>query len=265
MTGRYYVEAADWLRAVELDVVEVDDWETRARSSGGFAAPPLGVQWHHTAGSGSNPDADIAFMTEGSDDAPIGNIYLAVDGTVYMVSAGAANTAGKGGPWQMSRGTVPVDKGNTTTWAIEAANNGVGQTWPQVQLDAMFTISNTLNAHWGNQPSDLFSHAAYAPTRKIDPATAAAVEGPWKPRSSTSSGTWDVDDIKAEACHRANQEDDDMPLTDDEMERLSDLTAKKVWKFMTTDQTVNKPVTAEALLQYTRNAAAAADRQTKAS
>ena len=38
MSGLYYVEAADWLRAVGVKVVEIDDWETRARSSGGFAA-----------------------------------------------------------------------------------------------------------------------------------------------------------------------------------------------------------------------------------
>ena len=73
----------------------------------------------------------------------------------------------------MSRGTVPLDKGNTTTWAIEAANNGVGQVWPQVQIDAFFKISNELNFKFGNQPTDLFTHQAYTPGRKIDPATAA--------------------------------------------------------------------------------------------
>ena len=99
-------------------------------------------------------------MTDGSDFAPIGNCYLATDGTCYLIAAGAANTAGKGGPYKMSRGTVPLDKGNTTTWAIEAANNGVGQVWPQVQVDAFFKISNELNFKFGNQPTDLFTHQA---------------------------------------------------------------------------------------------------------
>ena len=50
MTGIYYVDAADWLRAIGITVVEVDGWQTRARSSGGFpAGGALGIQWHHTA------------------------------------------------------------------------------------------------------------------------------------------------------------------------------------------------------------------------
>ena len=115
---------------------------------------------------------------------PIGNVLPGdVDGTCYLLAAGAANTAGKGGPYKMSRGTVPVDKGNTTTWAIEAANNGVGQVWPQVQIDAFFKISNELNFQFGNQPTDLFTHQATRPGRKIDPADRGVVLGPWKPRS----------------------------------------------------------------------------------
>lgn len=203
MTGIYYPQAADWLRAIGITVVETDDWETRARSSGGFPSAPLGVQWHHTAGN-MNLQSNIAWMTENSDDAPIGNILLWPDGVAYMIAAGAANTAGKGGPYAMSRGTVPLDQGNTRTWAIEAANNGVGQAWPKIQIDAYHAISNELNRRWGNKPTDLFSHQAWAPTRKIDPATAAAVQGSWRPRSINSSGTWSVDDIKAEANRRAS-------------------------------------------------------------
>ena len=202
MAGIYYPEAADWLRAVGVNVVEDDDWETRARSSGGFGAPPLGVQWHHTASSGQHPLNDIRYMTRTAEFRPVGNIYLAPNGVAYMLAAGAANTAGKGGPWKMSRGTVPANSGNTTTWALEVANNGVGQIWPQVQIDAFFKISNELNKRWGNQPTDLFTHAAYAPGRKIDPATAEAVQGPWKPRATNAQGSWSVDDVKAEAARR---------------------------------------------------------------
>ena len=73
---------------------------------------------------------DINYMIRTAAARPIGNIYLGIDGTAYMLAAGAANTAGKGGPVTMSRGTVGIDHGNTTTWAIEAANNGTGQPWP---------------------------------------------------------------------------------------------------------------------------------------
>jgi len=205
MTGIYYVEAADWLRAIGITVVEVQGWQTRARSSGGFASPPLGIQWHHTA-SKTTPENDTNWQYFSSSDRPIGNMTIMRDGSVWIGAAGAANTAGKGGPMTMSRGTVPVDGANSRTWAFEVANNGVGEAWPQVQIDAYFACSNELNRRFGNQPTDVFSHAVGTgngwTNRKIDPATAGAVQGPWKPRSVNSSGTWSLDDIRAECAKR---------------------------------------------------------------
>ena len=206
MGSLYLTDLDEWLRADGLDIVEYDGWQQRARSSGGFNAMPLGVQWHHTASSGSNPRGDCDYNWRNSGDRPIGNLYLATDGTVWIGAAGAANTAGKGGPYPFSRGTVPVDQGNTTTFAIEAANNGVGQAWPQDQIDAYFILSNCLNRHFGNDLADLFTHADYTlkqgSYRKIDPAVAANVQGPWKPRSANGSGTWNVSDVQAEARKR---------------------------------------------------------------
>lgn len=202
MTGIYYVEAADWLRAVGLKVVEVQGWQTRARSSGGFASPPLGVQWHHTA-SQTTPQNDTNYMFHNAQDAPIGNALIARDGSIWLGAAGAANTAGKGGPLTLSRGTVPLDGANSRTWAFEVANNGVGEAWPQVQIDAYFKASNEMNRRFGNKPTDVFNHQTWAPTRKIDPATAAAVQGPWKPRAINGSGTWNQDDVRAECTKRA--------------------------------------------------------------
>jgi LysM repeat protein len=206
MTGIYYVEAADWLRGVGLKVTEVSGWQTRARSSGGFASAPLGVQWHHTA-SKTTPQNDTNWQYFSSSDRPIGNATIMRDGSVWIGAAGAANTAGKGGPLTMSRGTIPLDGANSRTWAFEVANNGVGEPWPQVQIDAYFAASNEMNKRFGNKPTDVFSHAVGKgngwTSRKIDPATAAAVQGPWKPRSVNSSGTWDLDDIRAECSRRA--------------------------------------------------------------
>jgi N-acetylmuramoyl-L-alanine amidase-like protein len=221
MGALYYVDAARWLRAVGLTVYESDGWQTRARSSGGFAAPPLGIQWHHTASS-TTPANDVHWQTEGCDDAPVGNMTIMRDGSIWMIAAGAANTAGKGGPLTLSRGTVPQDSGNSTTWAIEVANNGVGERWPAVQIDAYFTATIELNRHFENRPDDVFTHALGAgdgwTDRKIDPATAAAVEGPWRPRSVTSSGTWSLDDIRAELRIRALDVDPDPTPTPPEPE-----------------------------------------------
>ena len=178
-------------------------------------------------------------MWRNAQDRPIGNVYLARNGDVWVGAAGAANTAGKGGPTRLSRGTVPVDGGNTRTFAVEAANNGVGQTWPRVQIDAYFVLSNEINRRCGNLPSDLFTHQAYAPTRKIDPATAAAIEGGWRPSSRTSSGSWAVADVQAEATRRAGsggstiKPEDDI-VTDDDIARI----AQAVWRIRSTPPAV---------------------------
>ena len=206
MGSLYYTDMASLFCQAGLTVVETDGWQTRARSSGGFASAPLGCQWHHTA-SQTSPENDINWQTTGSDDAPIGNCTIMRDGSIWMVAAGAANTAGKGGPLGLSRGTVPLDSGNSTTWAFEVANNGVGEPWPEVQVAAYFLASNVANKRFGNKPTDVFTHAIGTGNgwtdRKIDPATADAVQGAWKPRSVNSSGTWNLDDIRAEASKRA--------------------------------------------------------------
>ena len=210
MSGIYLTWLADVLRANGLTVIDsgygIDGWENRARSSGGFPETPLGVQWHHTASS-TSPENDIAWQIYGCDDAPVGNMLLARDGSIWLVAAGAANTAGKGGPLSLSRGTIPLDSANTRTVAIEVANNGVGENWPEVQINSYFIASNAINAQLGNLPSDVFSHALGSGNgwtdRKIDPATADAVQGPWKPRAVNSSGTWSLDDIRAECLARA--------------------------------------------------------------
>jgi hypothetical protein len=107
----------------------------------------------------------------------------------------------------MSRGTIPLDSGNTRGFQIEVASNGVGDPYSAAVIDALFAASNALNAHVGNLPTDVLSHALGDgdgwTDRKIDPATAAAVQGGWRPRSVNSSGTWSLAEIRAECAARA--------------------------------------------------------------
>src|SRR5215510_7794854 len=209
MSGIYIVDMLDILRSAGCKVSEsstTNGWQKRARSSGGFPFMPLGVQWHHTASS-TSPANDLSWQINGCDDAPVGNCLLDRTGTYWPVAAGAANTAGKGGPLTLSRGTVPQDSANSQTFAIEAANNGVGESWPTVQIDAYFAGSNALNSYFGNRPDDIFSHALGEgngwTNRKIDPAVAGSVQGNWKLRSVNSSGTWSLTDIRNECLARA--------------------------------------------------------------
>ena len=211
MSGLYLTWMVDVLRNAGCNVAEssvTNGWQTRARSSGGFPFMPLGIQWHHTASS-TSPASDLSWMIDGSDDAPIGNVLLDRTGTYWPVAAGASNTAGKGGPLSLSRGTVPVDSANSQTFAIECANNGTGESWPTVQVDAYFRGSNALNIAMGNRPDDVFTHSLGEgngwTNRKIDPATAAAVQGGWRPRSVSTSGTWSLTDIRTECNNRSGE------------------------------------------------------------
>lgn len=221
MSGIYYTDLLNVLREAGCTVAEnstTAGWQSRARSTGGFDSAPLCVFWHHTA-SQTSPENDLNFMIDGSSDSPVGNMLIDRAGTCWPVAAGASNCAGKGGPMNFSRGQIPLDCGNTRGWNIEVANNGVGETWPQAQIDAWFMASNALNARFGNLPTDITSHALGSgngyTSRKIDPATAAAVQGPWKPRSTNSSGTWNLDDMRSECSRRASQgtgTDDNMKI-----------------------------------------------------
>jgi len=262
MGSLYLTSMADWFRAAGLTVVEYDGWKTRARSSGGYdSGRPWGVMWHHTA-SQTSPQNDASYMCSGSSDRPIANLLIARDGAVWVLAAGATNTNGKGSGVVWSKGQVPNDSMNTYAVGMEIANNGVGEAYPQAQIDAAFGASVTLVQRLGLNATDISHHQFYAPDRKVDPATAVAVQGPWKPGSCTSSGTWELDGLVAEHCERCDSaaaEEDD--LTPDQANQLAAVyaangstqaTSNNVWH-----QTVPDPVSGDdtamwALLSSTR-------------
>lgn len=192
------------LRNAGLNVVEYPNWQTRARGSGGYSVWPLCVMWHHTASPESwNGQKDADYIAEGDEDAPIANLYIDRQGTVWVIAAGATNTNGKGYAQTFSNGTVPDDRMNEFAIGIELGNDGIGEAYPQAQIDAVFAASNACNLMCGNMASDVCTHNVWAPDRKIDPATSFAVQGPWQPDKSTSSGTWDLADIRNECMARA--------------------------------------------------------------
>jgi hypothetical protein len=241
MGAHYLTGMAEVLRAAGLSVVEVDDWPYRARSSGGYEdGRPWAVVWHHTA-SDTTPDNDVAYIVDGSADSPLANLYIARDGTVWVCAGGATNTNGKGGPFPVSRGTIPTDSANTHVVGVEIANNGVGQTWPREQVDAAFATSLALTAWLDLQPTDALGHVDWSPGRKIDPATADAVAGPWQPSPVNSSGSWNIDDLHAELSARAGTTpigSDDMQirllvLTDSDAQFLAETDAQGQALFIT--------------------------------
>jgi hypothetical protein len=219
MGDTYLTDMAVQLRLDPYPVVELDDWQHRARGSGGYDGGPIVIMWHHTASSGDGA-ADADYCTYGSPDAPICNIVIGRDGTRHVCAGGATNTNGKGGPNTLPSGrVVPKDGCNSRAIGIEISNNGIGQSYPQIQIDACFATSNRLAAAYlGGRFDDILHHHDYAPDRKIDNATAAAVQGPWRPGAINSSGSWELHDLRVEALARARwtpppptSEEDDMP------------------------------------------------------
>ncbi|MGI9644412.1 MAG: N-acetylmuramoyl-L-alanine amidase [Ilumatobacteraceae bacterium] len=206
----------DVLRAAGLTVQTEPGWETRARGSGsGFRKDPIGVTWHHTA-SNQTLEQAVQLMCHTQGARPIANIAVGRDGTVVVMAAGPTNTSGKSGKAnikvKMSRGTIPVGGANGTTVGMECLNNGTGQSWPAAQVDAAFACVLAINERLGNAPDDVVTHNYYTlnsdnpagQARKIDPAKASAVQGPWQPKGlPNGADTWDNDDLRAECRRRA--------------------------------------------------------------
>lgn len=256
MGSIWLYDLPDVVDAAGLEVRVWHGWETRARSSGGLDGL-WAVFCHHTA-STTDPDSDCAWEWDYADDRPIGNMHLDRDGRVTIGAAGAANTQGKGGPWQTSSGTIPLDKGNCYGIAIEAANAGTGEPWPAAQTSAYVELVAALADWYGlDVTRDCFSHALWCEPscagRKIDPAGPS----PW----AQGSATWDWDAFRASAA--ACLEEDNMALSADDIDRIAAATVDRLLAASTTDPTVDKPVTVEQLWQYTRHAAANADIQTR--
>jgi hypothetical protein len=232
----YLTEMSAWLRNAGLNVIEYDGWQNRARGSGGYSDYPLCVMWHHTASPPSwDGQKDADYCAVGDEDAPVSNLYIDRSGVVWILAAGATNTNGKGKSISFSRGTVPSDCMNTHAVGVEMGNDGLGERWPIAQINSAFVVSNTLNAHMGNQPDDISTHQFYAPDRKIDPAT-TNVEGPWQPESCTSSGSWSRGSVQAECRARAGQmppppqEDDEEMIFDGLWKRDNDETIFAIYK-----------------------------------
>ena len=233
MGGRYLTDLAAVLRAAGLAVVELDGWQTRARSSGGYDGAPWAVFWHHTASAGDGA-ADAHYCTYTRADRPVCNVVVGRDAQVYVCAAGATNTNGKGGPHLLPDGrTIPQDGANSRVFGMELSNGGTGMGYPAGQVDAAFTVSVAVCAAYGIRADNVVTHQVWAPSRKIDPATAAAVQGAWRPASCTGSGTWALGDLRAECSRRAAGTITEVPdMTDEQAAQLAhcEQTTNGLWE-----------------------------------
>jgi hypothetical protein len=182
-------------------------WETRSRRSGGFNSLK-GIGIHHDASSkGGSADNAYRWSCFSTETPPIGNGSLGRDGTFQLWAAGAANTMGLGGALRVSRGTINLNDGNATMFAIEAGNNGIGEPWTAAQIDS-YPLLCAAVLDWASHETpgpamsvnDVFAHWEYCqpscPGRKIDPAGPS----PWLPSSKGAPkfpNVWDMDKFRA--------------------------------------------------------------------
>ncbi|WP_245910171.1 peptidoglycan recognition protein family protein [Nocardia amikacinitolerans] len=143
-----------------MKVVEHDGW--LGRGHGDFA-DIRGVICHHTAGGGAN---DWSIVQNGRSDlpGPLAQLVLERDGTYRVIAAGVCWHAGRGA-WS----GWPTNNANFHTIGIEAVNNGRGQEWPAVQLDAYKRGCAAILRHIGRTSDDCVGHKEYSSEGKIDP------------------------------------------------------------------------------------------------
>lgn len=158
------------LLSAGLKVAETQGWATRGRAD---MAAPKGVMCHHTGTPGPANMPTLAMLIQGRSDlpGPLCQLGLGRDGTYYVVAAGRANHAGAG----LWRG---VTTGNSSFIGIEAENDGRGEPWPEVQIDAYQRGVAALLRKIGAGAEMCCAHREYAlpPGRKPDPAGIDMVE-----------------------------------------------------------------------------------------
>lgn len=159
------------LRAAGLTVVEIDGWETRGRpaSTGGF--DPVGVLNHHTGASAlgwlkRRLLAYCRFLFRiGRPDlpAPLCQLSLGRDGTVYVGAAGRANHAGTA----KSSGSVAAGDGNSLYGGIEWQLSGTEKI-PAVMYAAGATVNAVLLDIFGSSVQAVSCHYQTSVTGKWD-------------------------------------------------------------------------------------------------
>lgn len=156
------------LDAAGLQVALHEGWENRGR---GDVGPIQGVICHHTAVAATGNMPTLKSLVHGRAagpgitalPGPLAQLGLGRDGTFYVLAAGRCNHAGEG-QWQ------GFTNGNMNFIGIEAENDGVGEAWPDVQMEAYWRGVAAILMHEGLDANRCAGHKEYAPHRKPDPS-----------------------------------------------------------------------------------------------
>lgn len=155
----YDTGIADRLRGRGLTVTEMAGWQTRGSSR----FNPKGSVNHHTVGSrrGNAPSLSVCTYGRSGLSGPLCNVLQGRDNTIYVIAAGRANHAGRGG-W---RGL----SGNSTVYGLEVENVGtIAEPWRPDQIATMVRVHAALLGGVGGNADLVCQHKEWAPSRKPD-------------------------------------------------------------------------------------------------
>ena len=158
-----YALAARLERAVKnagVKYKKVSGWASRGHGAMGAVR---GIVPHHTAGpaSGNSPSLRVVAYGRPGLSGPLAQLFLARDGTVYLVAAGVAYHAGR---------VNNSNFANIHSIGIEAEATGVSS-WPAGQMDAYAKLCKALCREFGLPTSRVRGHKEVCSPRgrKIDP------------------------------------------------------------------------------------------------
>lgn len=233
MTGR-----CDWLADALSDAGLAFDVIPGAAKRGATGLDPLGVVGHHIGIGGTANAPGLRVVTHGRPDlpGPLCNVHLARDGHPTVVATGIAKHAGKGG----GRGVFAGLVGNSSVLGVEAEGT-TGEPMPPAEMDGYERLAaallDGLRRYEGVANPVLGAHHEWR----------AEKPDPW----GLLHGPGGMEGFRYRVAHvgvAAPTEEDDMPLTDKDVERVADAVFAKV---------AGSLMTTEANVVYLRNTATA--------
>lgn len=171
----------DVLTAAGLVVEAQAGWATAGRPN--FA--PVGIMLHHTAGPKAGDAPSLSLVKNGRPDlsGPLCHILLARSGKAHVIAAGRCNHAGDGAQQVLELvkqdkpvvgnavtnryKDVPGLNGNGYFYGIEVENSGVGEAYPDVQIEALGKICAAI-CSWKGWSANRVVHHRQWTIRKAD-------------------------------------------------------------------------------------------------
>ncbi|HEY9353704.1 MAG TPA: N-acetylmuramoyl-L-alanine amidase [Nocardioides sp.] len=212
------------LRTEGLTVHEVRDWRTHNRNHKGAWGPVNGVMIHHTVTKGTANTVAICYDGYTGLPGPLCHGVIDKAGHVHLVGNGRANHAGSGDgdvlTAVINETALPADNetdtdGNRHFYGFECENLGDGQDpWPAAQLEAIERVSAAICRHHGWGAGSVIGHLE------------------WQPGKSDPRG-FTMQTMRGRVAARLDgnqQQEEDVALTPDEIEKVADRVVEKLFK-----------------------------------